>query len=149
MGSANQSTEQRRHPWQPKHTLQLGVRGERAHRAVSMPSRHGRNVCKRRDTAAAEICGAEAGSRCVEPEEQAGGRCRATWVRLPTGTPGESQVIDYINEVGQDASVSAAFCQSGIITPKRAVCIHEGARTSWYLCLHQCMWSANHTTAFS
>lgn len=63
MGSANQSTEQRRHPWQPKHTLQLGVRGERAHRAVSMPSRHGRNVCKRRDTAAAEI-------QYVEPRQE-------------------------------------------------------------------------------
>lgn len=51
-----------------------------------------------------------------------GGRCKDTGVILPTGTPGESQVIDYINEVGPDASVSAAFCQNGIITLKRAVC---------------------------
>lgn len=85
------------------------------------------------------MCGAEAGSRRVEPEDQAGGRCRETWALLPIATPGESQGIDYSNEVGQDASVSAVFCQSGIIPLKGAVCTLEGARTPWYLCLHQCM----------
>ena len=54
-------------------------------------------------------------------------------------TPGETQVIDYINEMGQDASVSAAFCQNGLITLTRAVCMLSGAHASRYLCSQQCM----------
>lgn len=35
--------------------------------------------------------------------------------------PAESQAINYIHEVEQEASVSAGFCQNGIIPLKRAV----------------------------